>query len=260
MTKAVNAVELLVCMKQVPDDLVKVPLAEDGTPALDGIEAVVNAYDTYALEMAVRLKEAVGGTITVVSIGGDGVIPSLRSCLAVGADAACRVEGDGGDSSRRKSALLAQTLAQSGKTYDLIFCGMESTDSMHGQFGARLAKHLDLPLITGVVKVEACEGGILACQEMSGGYRSIKSACPCVVTVSKPEYDPRYPTIKSKMAARKAQIPSLEAENAALPEDDVVLVSRNQPSQSRDGVKIQEKEPDEAVGKLLNWMTDKGLM
>ena len=81
-----------------------------------------------------------------------------------------------------------------------------------------------------------------------------------MITVSKPEYDSRYPTIKSKLAARKAQIPSLAAGVDSLPEDDVVLVGRNQPSQSRAGLKIQEKELSETVGKLLEWMTDKSLI
>ena len=78
--------ELLVCIKQVPDDSVSVGLNADGTPKLDEITPVVNAFDTYALEMAARFKEAHGGSVTVLTVGGEGAVPALRSCLAVGAD------------------------------------------------------------------------------------------------------------------------------------------------------------------------------
>ena len=83
--------ELLVCIKQVPDDSVSVGLNADGTPKLDEITPVVNAFDTYALEMAARFKEAHGGSVTVLTVGGEGAVPALRSCLAVGADRACRL-------------------------------------------------------------------------------------------------------------------------------------------------------------------------
>ena len=83
--------ELLVCIKQVPDDSVSVGLNADGTPKLDEITPVVNAFDTYALEMAARFKEAHGGSVTVLTVGGGGAGPALRSCLAVGAERACRL-------------------------------------------------------------------------------------------------------------------------------------------------------------------------
>ena len=86
--------EILVCVKQVPDDSVEISLdPKTGAPALDGVTPVVNAFDTYALEMAVRLKEAAGGEVTVLSIGDESVKNSLKNCLAVGADHASRLSG-----------------------------------------------------------------------------------------------------------------------------------------------------------------------
>ena len=84
--------ELLVCTKQVPDDSVSISLNAAGEPNLDGVTPVVNAFDTYALEMAARFKEAHGGSVTVLTVSGEDVTTSLRSCLAVGADKAADVE------------------------------------------------------------------------------------------------------------------------------------------------------------------------
>ena len=90
--------EILVCIKQVPDDSVEISLNEaTGKPALDDVTPVVNAFDTYAEEMAVRLKEAVEGEVTVVSIGDDSVKNSLKNCLAVGADHAYLVKCEDAD-------------------------------------------------------------------------------------------------------------------------------------------------------------------
>ena len=87
--------EILVCVKQVPDDSVEISLdPKTGAPALDGVTPVVNAFDTYALEMAVRLKEAAGGEVTVLSIGDESVKNSLKNCLAVGADYAYLAAND----------------------------------------------------------------------------------------------------------------------------------------------------------------------
>lgn len=88
----------------------------------------------------------------------------------------------------------------------MIFCGCESTDTADGQAGVQLAEQLGLPVITNVLELEPKDGGISAKQETEEGYRVVEAPCPCVVTVTKPAYEPRYPSIKSKMAARKMPI------------------------------------------------------
>ena len=213
--------EILVCVKQVPDDSVEIALdPKTGAPALDGVTPVVNAFDTYALEMAVRLKEAAGGEVTVLSIGDESVKNSLKNCLAVGADYAYLAADDAYQnadprSSQKNRAAKSRDREKTGKKFDIVFCGKETTDFASGQVGTILAKELSAPVTADIVDITAGEGKVTAKQETEEGYCMIESGLPCVVAVNKPEYDPRYPTIKSKMAARKKPIEELAAAEKA---------------------------------------------
>ena len=133
--------EILVCIKQVADDSVEIFMNEKtGKAALEGIEKVVNAFDTYALEMATRLKEAKGdATISVLSLGGEDVTNSLKNCLAVGADEAFYVKDEAYQ--EKDAVIVAEALSKAiknieekrAKKFDIIFCGKESTDFANGQ-------------------------------------------------------------------------------------------------------------------------------
>ena len=260
--------ELLVCIKQVPDDSVSVGLNADGTPKLDEITPVVNAFDTYALEMAARFKEAHGGSVTVLTVGGEGAVPALRSCLAVGADRACRLADESACDTQGIAYLLAQASKKAGEQpFDVIFCGSESTDASSAQVGAQVAELLGLPVITNVLALEPKDGGISAKQETEDGYRVVEASCPCVVTIVKPDYEPRYPSIKSKMAARKMPITDLsladvEADAGKFgPEAAKVRrVALSAPPQRQRGVKIQEKEAAEAVRRAMELMAGQKLI
>lgn len=255
--------ELLVCIKQVPDDSVTVTLGADGTPKLDGISRVVNAFDTYALEMATRFKEAHGGTVTVLSVGGEDVVPSLRSCLSVGADHAFYISGDANaDNKSHLLAKAAQTLE--GGPFDVIFCGCESTDSTSGKVGAQLAEQLGIPAVTNILSLEPTAGGISAHQETEDGYRVVEAPCPCVVTVVKPAYEPRYPSIKSKMAARKMPIggisPDTLATESGSSSANVQRLSLAAPQQRKGGIKIQEKEAADSVRRAVELLAAQKLI
>ncbi|MDD3346199.1 electron transfer flavoprotein subunit beta/FixA family protein [Oscillibacter sp.] len=260
--------ELLVCIKQVPDDTVNVTMGADGAPKLDDIAPVVNAFDTYALEMAARFKEANGGSVTVLTIGGEGAVPALRSCLSVGADRACRVEEASVCDPQGTAYLLSQASKKAGEQpFDVIFCGSESTDAASGQVGAQLAETLGLPVITNVLALEPKDGGISAKQETEDGYRVVEAACPCVVTIVKPDYEPRYPSIKSKMAARKMPVAVLTAADAQADASkfgpEAAKVQRaaiSAPPQRQSGVKIQEKEAAEAVRRAMEIMVGQKLI
>ncbi|MFR2713828.1 MAG: electron transfer flavoprotein subunit beta/FixA family protein [Pilosibacter sp.] len=223
--------EILVCVKQVPDDSVEISLdPKTGAPALDGVTPVVNAFDTYALEMAVRLKEAAGGEVTVLSIGDESVKNSLKNCLAVGADYAYLAANDAYQSAdpeiiaKELKAAKEAIEEKTGKKFDIVFCGKETTDFASGQVGTILAKELSAPVTADVVDITAGEGKVTVKQETEEGYCMIESGLPCVVAVNKPEYDPRYPTIKSKMAARKKPIEELAAEEAGAAQVEVLRV------------------------------------
>ena len=254
--------EILVCIKQVPDDSVEISLDEaTGKPALDGVTPVVNAFDTYAEEMAVRLKEAVAESeVTVVFIGDDSVKNSLKNCLAVGADHAYLVKCD--ETEKLDGAAVAKVLAKAkadieaaeGKTFDLIFCGKESTDYAASQTGLLLAAELNVPAVTNVVAVETADGTAKIRQETETGYNEVEASMPCVVTIQKPNYDPRYPTIKSKMAARKKPIGELET--GEIPESSMEVVKVYAPAKRQAGVKIKAESPEESVAQAMKLIAD----
>lgn len=253
--------EILVCIKQVPDDSVEISLnSSTGKPNLDGVTQIVNAFDTYALEMATRLKEAVGGEITVVSIGDESVKNSLKNCLAVGADKAYLVKED--EAEKLDSFGVAKTLlkakedieASTGKKFDIVFFGKEATDYASSQVGLMFADELSLPVVTSVVDMETAEGTAKLKQEIEGGYNIIEASLPCVVTVQKPNYEPRYPTIKTKMAARKKPIDELAP--AEKPESAVEVVKVFEPVKRTAGVKIKAETVEEAVAQAMKLMTE----
>ena len=253
--------EILVCVKQVPDDSVEIALdPKTGAPALDGVTPVVNAFDTYALEMAVRLKEAVGGEVTVLSIGDESVKNSLKNCLAVGADYAYLAADDAYQNAdpeviaKELQAAKEEIEEKTGKKFDIVFCGKETTDFASGQVGTILAKELDVPVTADIVDITAGEGKVTAKQETEEGYRMIESVLPCVVTVNKPEYDPRYPTIKSKMAARKKPIEELAAAEKA--EAQVTVLKVYEPAKRAAGTKIKVEDPEGAVHQALAMMDE----
>lgn len=253
--------EMLVCIKQVPDDSVEISLdPASNKPALKGVTPVVNAFDTYALEMAARLKEAMGGEITVVSIGNEDVKNSLKNCLAVGADRAYLVKHDDAESlDPLSTAKILRNAAceieeDLGKKFDLIFCGKESTDYASSQVGLLLAKELSLPVAANVIQIEPMDRVVKIKQETEEGYRNLEAPAPCVVTVQKPNYDPRYPTIKSKMAARKKEIkelpPSVETNSL------VEVLRVFEPEKRAAGMKIKAESPQEAVAQAMTAMTE----
>ena len=156
--------EILVCVKQVPDDSVKIGLNASGAPAIDGVTMVANAFDTYALEMATRLKEANEGTITVVAIGPEKAKDALKSCLAVGASKAYLVSDEGLENmdSLATSYVLSKAVSKieelNGAKFDLVFCGKETTDCTTGMVGPELAERLGVGCVTGIVDISLKDG------------------------------------------------------------------------------------------------------
>lgn len=253
--------EILVCIKQVPDDSVEISLnSATGKPNLDGISEIVNAFDTYALEMATRLKEKVGGEITVVSIGDESVKNSLKNCLAVGADKAFLVKEE--DAQGLDPAGVAKYLVKAkediekalDKKFDILFFGKEATDYASSQVGLLAGEELSLPSVANVVDIETEEGKAKIKQETEDGYNIIEAALPCIVTVQKPNYEPRYPTIKTKMAARKKSIDELQA--GEKPENTMEVVKVFEPAKRQAGVKIKAETAEEAVAEAIKMMTD----
>lgn len=260
---------ILVFVKQVPDDFVEVRLdPAAGLPAVEGIEKSANAFDAYALEMAVRFCEAEGGEVTAAAIGPETAQSMLKNLLAVGAKKAylfCDPMFEGGDEAAM-AAFLAQAVKkceqENGAAFDLILCGKESTDEISGQVGARLAERMDLPFVSSVIEVSQEQACLVARQETEDGYIEFETSSPAVYTVAKPGYDPRYPNIRAKMAARKAVIPTFTAQQAGIQPAGarVECLGYSEPPKRAAGIRIQEKEAAEAVRRAIERMAaDKAL-
>lgn len=254
---------ILVFIKEVPDDSVAVSVQGDRA-AISDITPVVNAFDTYSLEMAVRLKEAnEESQVVVVSIGNEEVKNSLKNCLAVGADKAYLVKND--DYRKLDAKAITEILmgakekleAELG-AFDVICFGKETTDAEASQVGVYFANKSDLGVVTSVIAMEKDGDKLVTKQEIDGGYRLVETILPSVVTIAKPDYEPRYPTIKSKMAARRQKIDDFEVEATFSP--ILEEVKDFEPKKREAGVKIQEEEVEDTVAKAISLMLEQKVL
>lgn len=254
---------ILVFIKEVPDDSVAVSVQGDRA-AISDITPVVNAFDTYSLEMAVRLKEAnEESQVVVVSIGNEEVKNSLKNCLAVGADKAYLVKND--DYRKLDAKAITEILmgarekleAELG-AFDVICFGKETTDAEASQVGVYFANKSDLGVVTSVIAMEKDGDKLVTKQEIDGGYRQVETLLPSVVTIAKPDYEPRYPTIKSKMAARRQKIDDFEVEATSSP--ILEEVKDFEPKKREAGVKIQEEEVEDTVAKAISLMLEQKVL
>ncbi len=209
--------KILVCVKQVPDTTeIKIDPVTN-TLIRAGVPSIVNTFDAYALETAALIKDAnPGTTITLLCMGPEQAKVALTECLAVGGDTAylCSDRAFGGSDTLATSYILASAIAKieekEGK-FDLIFAGKQAIDGDTGQVGPEIAAHMGLPVVTYASEVKVVDGDVVVKRESDKGYDLISVQTPAVITVVKTDYEPRYPTIKSKMAARKKAIETITA-------------------------------------------------
>jgi electron transfer flavoprotein beta subunit len=175
----------------------------------------LNPYDEFAVEEALKLKDAAGaGTVTVVTLGGTEAQKILRDTLAMGADKAVLLR-DGGTAHDAYST--AECLAAYVKTvpHDAVFVGKQAVDTDNSQLGPRLAGLLGLPCITEVLKLTMADGVFTAERDIEGAREVVKSPLPAVVTTQKGLNTPRYANLKGIMAAKKKPLEELDAANIA---------------------------------------------
>jgi electron transfer flavoprotein alpha/beta subunit len=252
--------EILVCMKQVPDEGAEIKLdPQTGRPDLTEIDQKENAFDAYALELAVRYIESHGGSISVTSVGSEADALCLRNGLSVGAQKAYLIkeekeEQEDADTVAEKIAkALPELEKQNGANYDLILCGRESTDHIGGQVGAILAQKLGYAYSSDIVEAEPLADGIKVKKELEEGHAFLEVKLPAVLSISKPDYDPRYPNVVKRIASRKAEIPEIMAE---LSEKKVEYLSFSQPPKRHAGRKIQESAAETAVEKAMQQLIE----
>ena len=249
---------VVACIKQVPDTTEVRMDPVKGTLVREGVASIVNPFDTYALEEGVRLKEKHGGTVAVVTMGPPQAEAALRDCIAVGADEAWLVSDRAfaGSDTWATSLTLAAALKKVG--YDLVICGKQAIDGDTAQVGPGVAVHLGLPQATYVRKVrELGAGKIVVERLLEEGVEVVELPVPALLTVVKEINEPRLPSLKGKMRAKKAEIRKLSAADLGLSADRTGLegsptrVMRIFAPPPRGGGEVFKGEPPEVADKLI---------
>ncbi|WP_371380475.1 electron transfer flavoprotein subunit beta [Sporomusa aerivorans] len=257
--------EIIVCVKQVPDTTeIKIDPVTN-TLIRQGVPSIVNPFDKNALEAALQLKAQYGGNVTVVSMGPPQAKEALKECLAMGADKAILVSDRafGGADTLATSYTLAAAIRKLDK-YDIILCGKQAIDGDTAQVGPEIAEHLGIAHVTFVAKI-AVEGHTAKVErEHEEGYEVLAVKLPALITVIKTlNYEPRYPTVKGSMKANRAEIAVWTAADLCVAETQLGL--KGSPTQVRriftppqrgQGIVIQKDTVGEAVDELLAKLTD----
>lgn len=205
--------KIIVCIKQVPDakDVRLDP--ETNTLAREGVQSIMNPYDQHALEEAVRLKEQLGGEVTVLSMGPPQAEEVLRQAISCGADRGVLISDRAfaGADTWATSYTLSKAVNKIGE-FDLILCGKQAIDGDTAQVGPGLAVQLEIPFVTCIQKVrEADEKQLVMERMMDDGYDVVSVNYPVLLTVVKDLNEPRVPSLKGKMKSKKAEIEMLTA-------------------------------------------------
>lgn len=200
--------EILVLLKQTFDTEAKVTV-KDGRILDDDVTLVINPYDEYAVEEALKIREAQGGTVTVVSVGADKVEEALRRALAMGADEAVLIEQPAGADEFVTATLLA-AWAKS-RAFDLVLAGNVSVDTGAGQTALRFAEALNLPHVAAALKLEIAGGKATVHRDAEGDTEVVEVPLPALITAQQGLNEPRYPSVPGIMKAKRKTIARVSA-------------------------------------------------
>lgn len=259
---------IIVCIKQVPDTTNVRIDPETNTLMREGVESIINPFDMYALEEGMRIRERIGGKVTALTMGPPQAENALREAISLGIDDAILLS----DRAFAGSDTWATSLALAGairkiSSYDLIICGKQAIDGDTAQVGPGIAVHLNIPQITFVKKIEEIsDKKIRAERMMEEGYQIIEAPLPALITVVKEINEPRLPSMKGKMKAKKAEIPVWKITDIQVPEDEVGLkgsptvVKKIFTPPKRTGGRILKGEIPEVVDELVKELQSRNLI
>ncbi|MFH8584497.1 electron transfer flavoprotein subunit beta/FixA family protein [Streptomyces celluloflavus] len=218
------SLRIVVCVKYVPDATGDRHFAEDLTVDRDDVDGLLSELDEYAVEQALQIKEAADDAeITVLTVGPEDANDALRKALSMGADKAVHVEDDDlhGTDALGTSLVLAKAIEKTG--YDLVVCGMASTDGAMGVLPALLAERLNVPQVTQLSEVAVAGGKVSGRRDGDTASEQLEAALPAVVSVTDQSGEARYPSFKGIMAAKKKPVESLDLEDLEIEADEVGL-------------------------------------
>ncbi|MGD0308601.1 MAG: electron transfer flavoprotein subunit beta/FixA family protein [Acidobacteriota bacterium] len=214
--------KIVVCVKFVPDTAIKVKIAPDGKMVnLADVSYVVNPYDEYAVEEAIRIKEKSGAEVIVVGAGSDKASAGLRTCLAMGADSAILVQDETLENA--DSFTIGSVLSRVCREFnpDLVLFGKHAIGVDNGQVPAIVAELLDIPQVSVIVKLEIQGNKFRAEREIEGAHEIVEGSLPAAFTAQKDLNTPRYASLKGIMAAKKKTIAVRSLDSLGLTPQDL---------------------------------------
>lgn len=247
---------LVVCAKQVPDTTAKKELVDGFRLKREGVETVINPFDEYAIEEAIRQRDAHGGDVVIVMMGPPSAEDTMRKGLAMGADRGVLISDPDlvGSDVWVTARALGATLGQ--MSFDVVLCGQESADARTGLLPGSLAEVLGLPLLTFAQKLEIEDGTVRIQRQAPGGYQVVEAPVPALVGVVKAINEPRYPSLKGIMASKRKEITRKSMQDLGLDQDQAgfagarteVVAATPRPEKAQGQV---IKEPPEVAARLI---------
>lgn len=244
---------IYVIMKQTFDTEEKI-MIRDGEISDDGVKYVINPYDEYAVEEAIRIRDEQGGSVTLVTIGPDRSTDALRTALAMGADEAVLISDDGLQLDEHTVARMLQAFL-SDKSADLILGGNFSVDNGAGQVAIRLSQLMDIPHVGSITKLEVTPGKAVARRDAEGDEETMEVSLPALFTAQQGLNEPRYPSLPGIMKAKKKPFARLSLDDLGIAADELapktLRKELNLPPARKAG-RILEGELSERVVQLVD--------
>lgn len=263
---------IIVAIKQVPETKSVKMDEKTGTVIREGVEAIINPLDLYAIEIAIQLREKHSGEVIGISMGPPKAITALREAIAMGFDSGILISDSAfaGSDTWATSYILAEAIKRIGD-FSLVICGERATDGDTGQVGPGVASFLDLPVVSYVSKIEQVSNQNCRVDRLvEDGYEALSCSLPCVITVVKEVSIPRLPTLRGKQRAKRTEIPvwgrddlDVDLSEVGVNGSPTRVVKIFRPKVARQCEKVLAKDDEsikEAVDKLARFFQHKELI
>lgn len=254
---------IVVCLKQVPDTTAVKIDPKTGTLIRDGVPSIINPEDKHALEAALTIKDKVGGKVTIISMGPPQAKEALREALCMGADEAILItdRAFAGADTLATSKTLAGALKK--LEYDIVFAGRQAIDGDTAQVGPEIAEHLNIPQITYVQDVKIEEDGLLVNRALEDGYELIKVQAPVLLTAIKELNEPRYMNVGYIFDTANKEIQVWSADDIEINKEELGLkgsptkVKKTMTKETKGAGELIKENPQEAVKYVLGKLKEK---
>ncbi len=254
---------IVVCVKQVPDTTVVKIDPKTGTLIRDGVPSIINPEDKHALEAALQLKEAHGGKVTVVSMGLPMAKAALREALCMGADEAILLTDRvlGGADTLATSKSLAGVIKK--LDYDIVFAGRQAIDGDTAQVGPEIAEHLDIPQVTYVQDVKVEGDSLIVNRALEDGHQIVEVKTPCLLTAIETLNEPRYMNVGNIFATSDNDIKVMSADDIDVDKSELGLkgsptkVKKSMTKEVKGAGELVKEGPKEAAAYVLGKLKEK---